>query len=118
MRSPWPYAAGVLALLAAAWVVMPPADEGPAMLAGPPLTADPGPRRLTGPAPSPIRYAYEPTCRDDSPACEHRILVSARGERWWLPHALRGDAFALGGGGARVVHWHDGQADGTVRTVP
>lgn len=117
MRSPWPFAAGVLALLAAAWVVMPPADGGPEFLAGPPLTADPGPRELTGPAPAPIRYVDEPACRDDRPACEHRILVSARGERWWLRHALRGDAFALGGGGTRAVHWHEGQARYVLRDL-
>ncbi|MDF2708580.1 MAG: hypothetical protein K0R62_4232 [Nonomuraea muscovyensis] len=117
MRSPWPYAAGVLALLAAAWVVAPLASDGPEMIAGPPLTAGPGPRELTGPAPSPIRYAYEPTCRDDSPGCEHWILVSARGERWWLPHGLRGDVFVLSWGGTRAVHWHDKQARYVVRDL-
>ncbi|MDA0636026.1 hypothetical protein OUY22_21605, partial [Nonomuraea sp. MCN248] len=64
----------------------------------------PAPVKLTGPAPAPVRYAYEPHCNNETDGCRHHILVSATGERWWLEGARDDAPFALSADGALAVH--------------
>ncbi|GGO82449.1 hypothetical protein [Nonomuraea cavernae] len=119
MRSPWLYAVAALAILAVAWVVAPLRAEPPPRFVRPsteqPASA-PAVRELTGPVPAPIRYAYAPSCQDGD-ACRHWILVSARGERWWLPGA--GDEVSLGlsADGLRVAYRSDAAGGFVVRDL-
>ncbi|MEU8247102.1 hypothetical protein [Nonomuraea sp. NPDC048916] len=64
----------------------------------------PAAHKLTGPTPAPIRYAYAPSC-EGTDACDHWILVSARGERRWLPDAGDGGSLTLSPDGLRAAHW-------------
>ncbi|MEV0202206.1 hypothetical protein [Nonomuraea sp. NPDC050691] len=106
---PWTYAAAVLAVVTAVWVTAP-AWSGPPVrfvrTGTDPLVPTPGPRALRGPAPAPVRYAYRPVCDDGGEACKHWILVSTRGERWWLPYGFGEAPLALSRDGTRAAYWH------------
>ncbi|MFI9554174.1 hypothetical protein [Nonomuraea endophytica] len=100
-------AAGVLMI--AAWVVLPvwqQQDQGPPMARSMPgATASLAPAtELKGPAPAPIRYAYQPECLDQSGPCLRWHLVSTRGEQWWLPGASAQETFVLSDDGTRAAY--------------
>ncbi|MEV0591925.1 hypothetical protein [Nonomuraea cavernae] len=120
MRSPWLYAVVALTILAAAWVVAPlRAEPSPRFVrpwAEQPASA-PTVRQLTGPVPVPIRYAYVPSCQDNTGACRHWILVSARGERWWLPGAADSDSLTLSADGLRVAYSSDAARGFVIRDL-
>ncbi|GAA2311436.1 hypothetical protein GCM10010149_72600 [Nonomuraea roseoviolacea subsp. roseoviolacea] len=106
---PWTCAAAALAVVAALWVTAPAWSEPPVRFVrtgADPLAPAPGPRELRGPAPAPVRYAYRPVCGDGTEACEHWILVSTRGERWWLPYGFGDGPLALSRDGTRAAYWH------------
>lgn len=108
----WRLCVAAAALLAAVWLIR--GDgEPPVEFLTPepkaPVPSAPPAAELTGPAASPIRYAYEPHCNDNSDGCTHHILVSATGERWWLPGARDGAPFALSADGTVAVHPLEGR---------
>ncbi|MFE0146530.1 hypothetical protein ACFWY5_05275 [Nonomuraea sp. NPDC059007] len=117
------------ALVIAAWVVLPvwqQHDQDPPMarsMPGATATLPPA-TELKGPAPAPIRYAYQPDCPDQSDPCPRWHLVSTRGEQWWLPGASGEDTFVLSDDGTRAAYWrgrgyvlHD-LMTGTVTPLP
>ncbi|MBB5074939.1 hypothetical protein [Nonomuraea endophytica] len=99
-------AAGVLVI--AAWVTLPlwQQEAGLPLAKGMPgSTASlPPATELRGPAPAPIRYAYQPECPDQSGPCLQWHLVSTRGEQWWLPGASAQDTFVLSDDGTRATY--------------
>ncbi|MFI6899977.1 hypothetical protein ACIBKY_01890 [Nonomuraea sp. NPDC050394] len=104
-------AAGVLVI--AAWVVLPlwqRQDHGPPMAGSMPgATASlPPATELKGPAPAPVRYAYQPECPGQSGPCLRWHLVSTRGEQWWLPGVSGEDTFVLSDDGTRAAYPHGG----------
>ncbi|NUR88245.1 MAG: hypothetical protein HOY71_29505 [Nonomuraea sp.] len=88
--------------LAAAWVTAPP--HAPRFVrdaqASPPDLAMAGERTTFA---APVRYAYSADCHDRSGACVHWLLVSATGERGWLPGAVDETLFTLSRDGLRAA---------------
>ncbi|MET7462511.1 hypothetical protein [Nonomuraea sp. NPDC005501] len=112
MRGPWTYGAAVLAVVAGVWVTAPVWSQPPVRFVRPdqgPVVPTPGPRELRGPAPAPVRYAYRPACDDGAETCKHWVLVSTRGERWWLPYAFGSGPLTLSRDGTRAAYWHPKQ---------
>ncbi|MEW9546887.1 hypothetical protein [Nonomuraea sp. NPDC050783] len=111
-RLPWRSAiAVVLAILAAWWVAEPvPSPDGR------PVQSVPLVARPAAPVPdrpperaryaSPIRYAFIPACDDGSGPCRNWNLVSADGERGWLPGADAASSLTLSPDGTRALYRH------------
>ncbi|MFI6320649.1 hypothetical protein ACIBG8_24145 [Nonomuraea sp. NPDC050556] len=98
-------AAGLMALL---WALL------PLWTSGTPVMVRPQARAATAVAiasveapkavPTPIRFAYVPACMDGSPPCTHWVLVSERGDRWWLPGAADDGSLALSHDGTLAAY--------------
>lgn len=82
-----------------------------------PAAATKVPERLPANVPVPIRFAHKPACNDGSPPCSHWILVSERGERWWLPSASGQDSLALSRDGTLAAYPRGKAADYVVRDL-
>ncbi|MFI6293211.1 hypothetical protein ACIBEJ_16600 [Nonomuraea sp. NPDC050790] len=99
-------AAGALVL--AAWVSLPAWQQDgslPMVRSMPGPTAPPSPAtELRGPAPAPVRYAYQPLCLTRSDHCMRWRLVSTRGEEWSLPGANGEETLALSADGTRAAY--------------
>ncbi|MFC5815560.1 hypothetical protein [Nonomuraea harbinensis] len=107
MSALWRLCVAAAAALAAAWLIYgggPPPVEFLSPEPAPPATPAPAAVKLTGPAPAPVRYAYEPHCNDGTDGCRHHILVSATGQQWWVEGAHDDAPFALSADGTLVVH--------------
>ncbi|MGW0801973.1 hypothetical protein [Nonomuraea sp. NPDC002799] len=108
-RFPWRAAVAVVAAVpAVVWVLDPPPAEPPVTFLRPSATpaAAPPPAALSRYA-SPVRYAYQPACQDESGPCTHWNLVTAGGEHGWLPGADAGGDLSLSGDGTRAVYLRD-----------
>lgn len=106
-RLPWRPAFGALALaVAAAWALGPLPGERPVQFVRPassPVASAPRPQELAKYS-SPVRYAYVPACQDGSGPCVNWNLVTASGERGWLPGATAGQPLALSQDGTRAAY--------------
>lgn len=106
------FALFVMAFAAAVWVSAPiwHAEESQAPMVRPqPARTGAPAQELKGPAPAPIRFAHQATCREWAPMCRHWILVSERGERWWLPYGFDDSPLALSRDGWQAAYRWDGK---------
>ncbi|TMR98058.1 hypothetical protein [Nonomuraea basaltis] len=108
-RLPWRSAlAAVAVAVAVVWVIDPLAlpGERPIQFLRPELpraASAPKPQKLSKYA-SPVRYAYVPACQDGSGPCANWNLVTAGGERGWLPGADAAGSLALSQDGTRAAY--------------